>query len=190
MARSSSGVGVRLSLPTRIVAMPSYRANRAISYSASSVCANHAISIRSPSQSEAMLARTEGPDNISGGLDARSNKPLSDHKRDAQRVGPENLISTPPERRTNAVHTPAMILVGGRTDSAPAANAVSYAAWGVLDVHRSGLTMAPRSTRSDGCRLRPRSSTRRGGSRQSRLVARSGVAIGRNSLFAAERRCC
>jgi hypothetical protein len=49
MARASSGVGFRLFLPTRIVAIPSYRGNRAISYRADSACPNHAISTGPPS---------------------------------------------------------------------------------------------------------------------------------------------
>jgi hypothetical protein len=49
MARASSGVGFRLFLPTRIVAIPSYRGNWAISYSADSACPNHAISVPPPS---------------------------------------------------------------------------------------------------------------------------------------------
>ncbi len=57
MARASSGVGFRLFLPTRIVAIPSYRGNRAISYSADSVCPNHA-STALILNSKPMLART------------------------------------------------------------------------------------------------------------------------------------
>jgi hypothetical protein len=45
--------------------------------------------------------------------------------RDAYEVGPENPMRTPPGARTNATQTPSMILVGGRTDSAPAASASS-----------------------------------------------------------------
>jgi hypothetical protein len=45
--------------------------------------------------------------------------------RDVYEVGPENPMRTPPGARTSAMQTPSMILVGGRTASAPAASASS-----------------------------------------------------------------